>query len=200
MSNSVSLMQKVLGSDWELLPPVIQRHYQIVEPEQAIVVSGKMTIDYPRWLTPMVKVLRLCGGLVDLKGENLAVEVKKWQSDNALSLYWQRQIQDAQGNQCVFASRMMWSKERGLVEFIKFGFGIRLKMSVEQGKLIYRSNGHVLKLGKFMLPIPDVFALGHAFISEEAIDADSFRLHFEIVHPLWGRTYFYGGIFNVLQE
>ncbi|MGZ4997782.1 MAG: DUF4166 domain-containing protein [Methylobacter sp.] len=46
-------------------------------PQQAIVVTGNMSIDYPNWLTPAIKLLRLFGALVDLKGEHLPVQVKK---------------------------------------------------------------------------------------------------------------------------
>jgi hypothetical protein len=195
--NTISLMQRVLGTDWNALPAVIQRHYHLTQPEQIIVVTGKMNIDYPVLLTPMLKLLRLCGALVDLKGEQMAVEVKKWRKTDPLVLFWQRHIQDGKGKHCLFSSRMIWQQDHELVEFVGLGFGIRLKLSVEEGKLIYRSNGHLLKIGALVLPIPDNLLLGHAFISEEAVSEDSFRLHFEIVHPLWERTYYYGGIFNV---
>jgi hypothetical protein len=55
---------------------------------------------------------------------------------------------------------------------------------------------HLLKLGPVILPIPDSLLLGRALITEEALSDDSFRLQFEIVHPLWGRTYSYGGVFK----
>jgi hypothetical protein len=78
MNANISLIQRVLGEDWAALPAVIQRHYQIAEPQQAIVVTGNMSIDYPLWIAPVLKLLRLLGALVDLKGEQMAVQVKKW--------------------------------------------------------------------------------------------------------------------------
>lgn len=194
---NTSLIQRVLGEDWAALPAVIQRHYQITAPQQAIVVTGNMTVDYPRRLTPVLKLLRLLGALVDLKGEQMAVQVKKWQQTDPSVLYWQRHIQDAGGKQCRFASRMVWQQDHELIELVGMGFGIRLKLSVEQGKLIYRSHGHLLKLGPLTLPIPDSLLLGSAVISEQALSEDSFLLDFQIIHPLWGQTYYYGGIFKV---
>lgn len=194
---NTSLIQRVLGEDWAALPAVIQRHYQITAPQQAIVVTGNMTVDYPRRLTPVLKLLRLLGALVDLKGEQMAVQVKKWQQTDPSVLYWQRHIQDAGGKQCRFASRMVWQRDHELIELVGMGFGIRLKLSVEQGKLIYRSHGHLLKLGPLTLPIPDSLLLGSAVISEQALSEDSFLLDFQIIHPLWGKTYYYGGIFKV---
>ncbi|MGZ5030834.1 MAG: DUF4166 domain-containing protein [Methylobacter sp.] len=193
-----SLMQRVLGNDWEALPPVIQRHYQITLPQQAITVTGNMNIDYPYWLTPVIKMLRLFGALVDLKGEGLAVQVKKWRQTDPSILYWRRHIQAADnGKPCVFASRMVWQKDHELIELVGMGFGIRLKLSVEQGKLVYQSRGHLLQLGPLTLPIPDSLLLGHALITEQALSEDTFQLDFQIVHPLWGKTYYYGGVFEV---
>jgi hypothetical protein len=198
---NTSLMQRVLGDDWAALPPVIQRHYQITLPQQAITVTGNMAIDYPYWLTPVIKLLRLFGALVDLKGEGLAVQVKKWRQTDPSVLYWQRQIQAADsGKQCVFASRMAWQQDHELIEMVGMGFGIRLKLSVEQGKLVYQSRGHLLQLGPLTLPIPDSLLLGHALITERALTEDTFQLDFRIVHPLWGKTYYYGGIFEVPKD
>jgi len=198
---NTSLMQRVLGDDWAALPPVIQRHYEITLPQQAITVTGNMNIDYPYWLTPVIKLLRLFGALVDLKGEGLSVQVKKWRQTNPSVLYWQRHIQAADSNkQCVFASRMAWQQDHELIEMVGMGFGIRLRLSVEQGKLVYQSRGHLLQLGPLTLPIPDSLLLGHALITEQALTEDTFQLDFRIVHPLWGKTYYYGGIFEVPKD
>jgi hypothetical protein len=194
---NISLMQRVLGDDWAALPPVIQRHYQITMPQQTITVTGNMNIDYPYWLAPAIKLLRLFGALVDLKGEGLAVQVKKWRQTDPAILHWQRHIQAADNKQCVFASRMAWQQDHELIESVGMGFGIRLKLSVEQGKLVYQSRGHLLKLGPLTLPIPDSLLLGHALITEQALSEDTFQLDFKITHPLWGNTYYYGGIFEV---
>ncbi|MGZ4970656.1 MAG: DUF4166 domain-containing protein [Methylobacter sp.] len=197
MNTNTSLIQRLLGEDWAALPAVIQRHYQINEPGQAIVVTGKMTIDYPHRLMPVLKLLRLLGALVDLKGEHMTVQVKKWRHTDPSILYWQRHIQAATGKRCLFASRMVWQQDHELIELVGMGFGIRLKLSVEQGKLIYRSHGHLLKIGPLTISIPDTLLLGHAVITEQALSEDSFLLDFQIVHPIWGKTYYYGGVFNV---
>ena len=197
MNTDISLMQRALGEDWAALPSVIQRHYQITEPQQAITVTGNMSIDYPYWLTPVLKLLRLLGALVDLKGENMAVQVKKWRQTDPSILYWQRHIQAENGKQCRFASRMVWQQNHELIELVGMGFGIRLKLSVEQGQLLYRSHGHLLKLGVFTLPISDNLMLGRAIITERALSENTFQLDFQIAHPLWGKTYYYGGVFEV---
>jgi hypothetical protein len=196
MKTDTPLMQRVLGEDWHELPAVIRSHYDITGPGKSTIVTGSMTIDYPGWLSPALKLLRLGKALIDMKGGPMAVQVKKWQDDDGSALCWHRDIQDGDGRRRLFPSRMIRQQDHELIEYVGMGFGIRLKVGVEEGRLVYRSNGHLLKLGIITLPIPDSLLLGRAVISEEALSEDSFLLRFEIMHPLWGKTYSYGGIFK----
>jgi hypothetical protein len=197
MNTDLSLMQRVLGTDWAKLPPVIQRHYQITRAQKSVTVTGTLAIDYPFWVTPILMITRLMGALIDAKGENRQLQVQKWLTNEPLTLYWRRDIHVPNGKHTVFSSRMEFQKDHELIEFVGGGFGIRLRLSVEDGKLVYRSQGHLLKVGKFIIPIADWLILGQATISEQALSDDAFVLDFQIVHPLWGRTYYYGGVFHL---
>ncbi|MGJ0485371.1 MAG: DUF4166 domain-containing protein [Methylomicrobium sp.] len=196
MKAGIALMQRVLGEDWYELPAAIRSHYDITEPGKSTTVTGSMAIDYPGWLGPALKLLRLGNALVDMKGGPMAVQVKKWQDKDNSALCWHRDIQAEDGRRRLFPSRMVRHQDHELIEYVGMGFGIRLKVGIEDGRLVYRSSGHLLKLGPIVLPIADCLLLGHALISEEALTEDSFLLHFEIVHPLWGKTYSYDGVFK----
>lgn len=75
-------------------------------------------------------------------------------------------------------------------------FALRLLLSVENGDLIYRSNGHFWQCGNWVLNIPDYLLLGTASISEHALSDEEFYLDFTIQHPWWGETYSYRGSFR----
>lgn len=197
--NTISLMQKILGDDWCNLPSVIQRHYQLQAGQQtANVVTGKMHIRYPKFVRPMLFLTRLMGGLIDLQGDNLAARVEKSiDVDQPNSLYWKRTIQAPDGKTTVFASRMTYQQGNELIEYVGGGFGLYLNLTVENNKLVYRSNGHLWQIGKLRIPIPDVLFLGHATIIETAVSEHQFELDFRIKHPLFGETYYYGGVFEV---
>jgi len=194
-------MQKVLGDKWQHLPPVIQRHYCLqANHKLANLVTGTMYVRYPKFVRPMLFITRLMGGLVDLKGENLSVRVEKWLSaDNSDTLFWKRTIQAHDGQSTVFASRMEYQQDNQLIEFVGCGFGLLLTVTVENSRLIYRSNGHLWQIGKLRIPIPDVLFLGHATITETAISENQFELDFRIKHPLFGDTYSYGGVFQIFD-
>lgn len=197
--NNTSLMQKILGDQWQHLPAVIQRHYQL-QPGQltANVVTGIMHVNYPKFVRPMLLITRLMGGLIDLKGDNMKAGVEKWiKADKPDTLYWKRTIQANNGKSTVFASRMEYHQDNELIEFVGFGFGLFLKVTVENNLLVYRSNGHLWQIGNLRIPIPDVLFLGHATIIETAVSESQFELDFSIKHPLFGDTYCYGGVFQI---
>lgn len=198
MGNS-SLLQNTLGDDWHKLPLVIQAHYQLQQGQQTRnSVAGIMRVNYPFFVRPMLFITRLMGGLIDLKGDNMNARVEKWVADGIPNtLFWKRIIQAPDGKRTVFASRMEYQQGNELIEYVGGGFGLRLKLSVENNKLVYRSNGHLWQIGKLRIPIPDVLFLGHATITETAISENQFELDFRINHPLLGETYHYGGEFQL---
>lgn len=198
MGNS-SLLQNTLGDDWHKLPLVIQAHYQLQQGQQTHnSVASIMRVNYPFFVRPMLFITRLMGGLIDLKGGNMNARVEKWVADGTPNtLFWKRIIQAPDGKRTVFASRMEYQQGNELIEYVGGGFGLRLKLSVENNKLVYRSNGHLWQIGKLKIPIPDVLFLGHATITETAISENQFELDFRINHPLLGETYHYGGEFQL---
>lgn len=94
---------------------------------------------------------------------------------------------------------MRFLSKHELIETVGFGFGLRLKVEVFNGDLLYRSDGHFWQYGKIMLNIPDWLLLGSATISEHALSENEFYLDFSVQHPLWGETYSYRGRFRYTE-
>lgn len=199
MMNKLSLMEKVLGESWQSLPAVIQKHYQLYPSQNTRnVVIGQFFVDFPWFINPLLKAIRLFGGLIDLKGKDMTARVEKWvQPDLPDVLFWRRQITLPSGKSILFSSRMEYQQANEIIEYIGCGFGLHLNVTVEDGKLVYRSNGHLWQCGRFRLPIPDALVLGHATIIETALSDNQFALDFRIEHPVCGLTYHYGGVFDV---
>jgi hypothetical protein len=187
------LIKDVLGKDWQQLPPVIQRHYAL-EDNQTCCLEGTMHIDYPYFMFPLIWIIHLFGGLVLWRGEAVATRVLKTAS--AKMLNWQRMMTYADGRMDYFRSQMRYVGDYEIIENIGFGFGLRLLLRVENGDLIYRSNGHFWQCGNWVINIPDCLLLGAASISEQALSDEEFYLDFTIQHPWWGETYSYRGCFR----
>lgn len=190
---SLSLMERILGDDWHQLPGVIQRHYQISGGQQSRLL-GTMEITYPGYLYPLVWLIHLFGGVILWRGPAVQAEVDK--SVDGEILHWRRTMTYPDGKIDYFRSQMRYSAEHELIETIGFGFGLRLKVEVDDGDLLYRGNGHFWRCASLQLNIPDWMMLGTATISEHAVSADEFYLDFTIKHPLLGVTYAYRGNFR----
>jgi hypothetical protein len=189
------LLQKTLGADWDVLPAVLRKHY-MVNPTVSTCVHGVMEIGYPGFLLPLIKVIHLCGGLIVRRGQDIETRVAKTVSSQHGELYWRRTLIYPDGKEDSFCSRMVYRKPHELIETIRFGFGLRLNVTVEQGALVYRSNGHLWQCGRFRLTIPDWLLLGTATIIERPVSDSQFSLDFHIRHPLWGDSYYYRGVFQ----
>jgi len=187
------LIQKVLGPDWHKLPRVIQSHYEVSE-HRGSCVEGMMTITYPGYMLPLIRLIHRFGGLIVRRGSGVHTRVQKTVADNPL--HWQRTMTYIDGKTDTFHSQMAYCAEHELIETIRFGFGLRLTVEVSDGDLVYRSNGHYWQYGRCRITIPDWLLLGSATISEHALSEDEFHLDFTIKHPLWGVTYCYRGNFH----
>jgi hypothetical protein len=192
---TICLLQQVVGADWQKLPRVIQRHYEVPD-GQSTCLQGTMTIHYPNFMLPMVGIIHLFGGLIFRRGQAVQTRVEKTTSAAGNLLHWQRTMTYPDGKTHFFRSRMAYLAEHELIESIGYGFGIRLTVKVENGDLVYRSNGHVWQGFGLRLIIPDCLLLGTATISEHAVAEDRFYLDFTIRHPWWGETYSYRGEFG----
>ena len=191
----MSILQKALAEDWDQLPAVTQRHYSVPRDSNTC-LKGNMEIGYPSYLFSLISLIHLCGGLVSRRGKHVETLVEKTISAQNETLNWKRTLTYPDGKKDYFYSQMVYLQDHELIETVRFGFGLRLRVSVENGDLVYRSNGHIWQYGSLRLTFPDWLVLGKATIIEHAISDQQFRLDFSIKHPLWGKCYWYHGIFK----
>jgi len=196
--NNMPLLQKTLGQDWNKLPPVIRRHYSVPKDSNTC-LKGKMEIGFPSFLLPLISLIHLCGGLVLRCGTHIETKVEKTISPNNTKLLWRRTLIYSDNKKDYFYSSMFYLNDHELIETVRFGFGLRLKISVENGNLVYRSNGHTWQCGSLRLTFPDWLVLGEATIIESPLSDQQFRLDFSIKHPLWGNSYWYHGVFQYCE-
>lgn len=194
-----SLMEKVLGEQWQELPEVIRTHYDLPMNRQAsVLVEGAMDIGHPIRAWPLIAASRLAGALVPA-GRGVSVHVLKSTREGSGTLYWNRSLHYPDGRMATFLSTMEYIGENHLIEYTNHGIGIRMDVTVEEGELVYRSRGYACRRLSGRFTVPDGLLLGSAEIRERAISANQFELDFRIWHPLLGHIYRYGGVFTLSQ-
>lgn len=184
-----SLMQCALGEDWRQLPPALQAHYRYGRTTD----TGRMDIEYPRFMQPCLALLRVFGALVHRRGRDVTTVVEK--SVVGDRQYWRRTITYPDGRTIRFNSFWVNAGGNQLIEFVNPVLGLQMAVHVADGKLHYEGVRFVAKLGRLLIPIPEWLALGHTTIVEEALDATHFAMDFRLTHPLLGQVFRYSGKF-----
>jgi len=193
-----SVMQQALGKQWDELAPIIRKMYDLpVKTTTKLDVEGTMSVDYPWAIYPMVMAGKIFGAMIEKRGTGIKGSVYRSSRIDSNALFWHRILIYPDGKQCSFKSRMEFDGEGQLIEYVRFGLGLRLTLTVKEGCLIYQSRGYTWRPFRRWLTIPDWMLYGKALITETPISENQIKLDFTMQHPLYGKTYQYKGIFQL---
>jgi len=185
-------IRQALGTEWPKLGTAIRRHYDLPpNTNTQLEVEGTMDVVLSPIGKAFIIVGRLLDALVPFKGSNIPVTVRNWSTPESTAMFWHRTFRYPGKGPVIFQSRMEHAGNSDIVEYVKFGLGMRMKLSAEGETLRYDSLGYQWGF----LRIPDWLLLGTAVIRETPISDQAFQVNFEINHPLWGRTFGYSGRF-----
>ncbi len=190
-------IRQALGSEWSSLGTSIQRNYDLPpHTDIQLEVDGIMEVV----LSPMGKLFitvgRFFDALAPYKGREISVKARNWSKPDGTAMSWHRTFRYPGKDPVVFLSHMEYAGDNDTVEYVKYGLGIRMRLSAEGEILRYDSQGCQWNLGPLTLRIPDWLLLGKAVIQEIPLSEQAFQVSFEIHHPLWGRTFGYWGQFT----
>ena len=197
---NVSVIQKALGEQWDNLGDSVKRHYDLApgSDSQVTVVGTMDEVTHSLWAKPFILIAQLFGALVPYQGRNVPVTAKNWtQPDNLRALFWHRTF-SFQGKQpYIFKSRMEHYQGDEIVEYVRFNFGVRMRLSEKDGSLVYKNMDYIWKLGKLTIHIPNWLTLGNADIIETPVSDTQFKMDFTMKHPLFGLMFRYRGSFSI---
>jgi hypothetical protein len=194
-------IRQAMGSDWPSLGEVIRRHYDLPpNTDTRMEVEGVMEVEVSPVGRLFVTASRLFDALVPFPGTNIPVRVRNWSQADSRAMFWHRTFNYPQKRPIVFHSRMEYAGGEEIVEYVKYGLGIRMRLSNEGESLRYDSRGYQWDLGPVTLRIPDWLLLGKAIIREIPESDEAFRVEFTVDHPIWGRTFGYAGRFVFREQ
>lgn len=192
--NNQSPMQKALGNQWQQLPAALKSHYQ----HNSNSDIGYLNIEYPMYMHPYLTFLHLFGVLINRRGKNIPTTVEKHMQDHFQ--FWKRTICFPGNKTILFNSFWIYDRKNELIEFINPFIGLRMNVHVQNDKLYYEGCHFVVKIGKFLIPIPEWLLLGHTTITETALSDSEFEMDFTLKHPLFGNIFRYSGKFKNISK
>ena len=196
------VLKQALKQDWDSLAPVIRAHYGLAPfTTQQIRGEGKMqNVSHSAFAKLLIPFARLVGALIPYQGREVPVQVVNRSRPDGPAYYWERVFHFPGRRPFPFPSRMLCSGDHEITEYVRFGFGIRLKLSVKDGALVETDHGYVLTLGPISIPLPMNLLMGWASIEESPVSASEFEMRMVLKHPVFGQTFAYDGRFALVGE
>lgn len=200
------VFQQVLGPAWDQLGDVVRRHYTMAPfSDDKVCVRGVMSeVWHAPWAALLMPFGRLFGALVPHTGSNVPIDVHYRCDPGNAHLYWNRVFHFAGKPPFHFRSHMAHDVRRGseVIEYVRFGVGMRLAVSAEEGALVFRDLGYVWRIAGLRIALPLGLLLGTAYVEErpDPHDADHFTMRMRLRHRLFGDVFRYSGRFHLERQ
>jgi len=193
-------MKQALGEHWASLGPSVQAHYSLSPfTNQTLRLKGVMeSVSHSRLAALLIPFTSFFGALIPYSGKNVAVEVTNHSLPDKPGYYWHRSFFFPGRRPSSFRSVMLFTGDGEVTEFVRFGLGIRIGVSVLNGGVIEKDKGYVWKIKGLTIPLPIKTMIGESYIEEMPISDNEFEMKMTIIHPLLGETFAYNGRFSVV--
>jgi hypothetical protein len=185
--------------DWQCLPPATRQRFskRLAGGRTAVYVGEVVEARFSRIGWWVAQIARLIGGPLPTGVDTHVPSIVTVTEDAATGgQIWTRLYARRDGFPQVIHSSKRFAGPTGLEEYVGFGVGMALRISVEHQALLFHSAGYFLQLGrrKFRLPAlltPGVLTVTHT----DRVDGE-FRFALEIIHPRFGMLIHQSAVFR----
>jgi len=194
-----SIFQKILADNWGDLGSVIRRHY-FLRPfsDDYICVCGEMSEIYHSSIAKLFLPFGvLFGAIVPYRGINVPIDVHYTSRKENANIYWDRVFKFSEKNHYHLKSHMEHVQGNEVIEFVRFGIGMCLNVTAENGAIVFRSSGFIWRIFGKKIPIPVNLFFGNAYVEERPLGENNFSMTMILKHPIFGVMFRYEGKFSL---
>jgi len=199
--NDEPTFKAIFGKDWDVLPPIIKKHYAIRPyTDDTSSVEGTLDLVCAAHIKALSWIFWLLGGVPPVTENDVPVTVDFTSDKNSRAFRFHRVFHLKNRKPYHFISSMVQIKDNEVMEVMKFGICWHMLYLWENEKVILRHKGYALRVfGKF-IPLPVTFLFGRVDAEEVPVSDDTFTMRAAINHPLFGEAYEYKGLFRIKHE
>ncbi|MFD1333654.1 DUF4166 domain-containing protein [Methylopila musalis] len=175
--------------EWETLPADVRRRFsKRLSGSDAAIYVGRITeLAMNRAGRMLSQVLRVIGAPLPICLDTDVASVVTVTEDAATGgQIWTRLYARRDGFPQVIHSAKRFAGPTGLEEYVGYGVAMPLTLSAEEGALVFRSAGYVLRLGRFRLPLPGWLSPGALTVIHRETGEGAFEFTLDLRHPLFG--------------
>lgn len=192
------LIQKIYGDQAKEIPKILQDRYSNRPySKDTLLLKGEMTINLSKPFRVLSPLFRLAGALVPYPAEKIPVTVEFVSDEKSDSILMHRTFYYPDIPPYHFCSRVIYIKDNIVIELMRFGFASKLIYTFDKDTIVMSYGGYVLRLGKWLIPMPLGFLIGRFYAFEKAVSDDKFNMEVKMVHPLFGTIFQYDGYFKI---
>jgi hypothetical protein len=174
---------------WFALPAASRARFskRLATGDTAVYVGRVTEIAMSRAGRLLVRVARLIGGPFPTSMDTGVASVVTVTENAATGgQTWTRLYARRKGVPQIIHSTKLFAGPTGLEEHVGGGVGMRLKVRVEDGNLVFHSRDYFLSLGKLRLAIPRWLTPGALTVTHSDMGDGWFAFTLDVQHPLLG--------------
>jgi hypothetical protein len=175
---------------WARLPEAVCRRFsKCLAPDDALVYRGKVVAtELSRAGRILAFLARAIGSPLPLTdGATGPALVVVTEDERLGGQSWTRIYTRAGRFPQIVHSAKRFRGPTGLEEYVGYGIGMALKVTVEDAALVFRSDHYFLVLGRGRVRLPGLFEPGQMCITHRDEGGGSFSFRLTLTHPLAGR-------------
>lgn len=172
---------------WNRLPSAIQRRFSRHRPNAAILYSGRVVeTRLSRAGRVLAMFCHLIGApLPDSDGATGVAAVSVIEARDHEGQLWSRTYERPGRFPQVIHSMKRFAGPTGLEEYVGCGIGMALRVSVEDGALLFVSDHYFLEIGRWRMRLPAALEPGRMQILHRD-HGDYFTFELRLTHPMFG--------------
>jgi len=179
----------IRDADWAALSPSIRRRFtQRLAGGNTIVYSGEVVetqLSRAGWW--LAQALRVIGSPLPLSTDARVPSVVTVTEDMAKGgQVWTRLYARRSGFPQIIHSAKRFAGPTGLEEYVGYGIGVALTVHVDDGALVFRSDGYFLHVMGLRVRLPRWLTPGKLSVTHAELSEGEFSYTLELTHPRLG--------------
>ncbi|MCS5710605.1 DUF4166 domain-containing protein [Candidatus Berkiella aquae] len=197
MVETSSIFQQVFAQKWQQLPPVFQRHYNLnANSHDRITVTGTITVNAKglmKWLGP---IMGMMGLLPPKPAKEIPITVTYACYPDSNAFHLERIFHYPDRTDFIFNTKMILLNDNIMVDLTRCNVGWKFTYDYQDNQITLSHQAFVFKLGKWFIPLPIEWLLGHCNSYEIPVSDNTFKMAMQFKHPWFGILYEYFGTFH----